>query len=460
MSLDPDGKLATYLRETPIAYATFRIMHSYVESNKVTLPERDEVPFLSNLFFPLLLSGYIVFRHLSARILGWDHSIRSADQLFTMTSTAEYKTHSFLEVGERLREEGETVVFLCSPATEDVRSEWESQGFETVTFQELLGSVPPVELVWGFVRTFRVIAGLREIHPEGYEATPRSLLFNVTFLEMIKTAALRNGTNEPVIHTYAPMPYLLDSTRRERVLIYQHGMLLAHPDKIGMAYPYFTPLTYFIWGEQWREKVGECVHPDSELIPTGSPYHDRLVERGRTKCSTPERDVLFISATHGLTDETKNQTYESIVRELIKECKLRDWSLAIKLHPVETGEWYRDRDWGEYIQPFDGIIEPLLDSQVAVTDASSAMIESALLGTPVVVTNSVIEPDIEAQLSMANVHFANPGDLGPAIESVLAETRETEQRTPSFTDGTAVDRIVEVALSRSDSTNTGRNRIG
>jgi hypothetical protein len=263
-----------------------------------------------------------------------------------MTSTAEYKTHSFLDVGERLREEGETVVFLCSPATEDVRSEWEAQGFETVTFQELLGSVPLVELVGGFVRTVRIIAGLREIHPEGYEAAPRSLLFNVTFLETIKTAALRNGTDEPVIHTYAPMPYLLESTRRERVLIYQHGMLLAHPDKIGMAYPYFTPLTYFIWGEQWREKVGECAHPDSELIPTGSPYHDRLVERGRTERPAPEWDVLFVSATHGLTNETKNQIYESIVGELIEECESRGWSLAIKLHPSETGEWYYDRDWG------------------------------------------------------------------------------------------------------------------
>lgn len=109
---------------------------------------------------------------------------------------------------------------------------------------------------------------------------------------------------------------------------------------------------------------------------------------------------------------------------------------------------------GEYIQPFDGIIEPLLDSQVAVTDASSAMIESALLGTPVVVTNSVIEPDIEAQLSMANIHFADPGDLGPAIESVLSEISGTEQTTPSFADGTVVDRIVEVSLSRSETAPT------
>jgi hypothetical protein len=66
MAFDPDGELAAYLRETPIAYATFRIMHSSVESSKVTLPERNEVPFLSNPFFPLLLSGYMILRNLSA----------------------------------------------------------------------------------------------------------------------------------------------------------------------------------------------------------------------------------------------------------------------------------------------------------------------------------------------------------------------------------------------------------
>jgi hypothetical protein len=452
MLFDPDGELATYLRETPIAYAAFRVMHIYVGSSQDAMAERQEVPFLSNLFFPLLLSGYVILRYSLVRIFGQRSSVRSADQLFTMTSASEYKTHSLLEVGESLSEKGETVVFLCSPATEDDRSEWEAQGFETVTFQELLGSVPLTELAWGFIRTARIIARLREIYPEGYVAAPRSLVFNVTFLEMIKTAALRNGTEEPVIHTYAPMPYLLKSTRRDRVLTYQHGMFQAVTGNVAMGYPYFLPITYFIWGEQWREKVGNLTHPDSELISTGSPWHDQLVERGQSECGTANGDVLFVSATHGLVDETEIKTYESIVGELIKECDSQGWSLAIKLHPSETSQWYDDRGWGEYVRTFDGILEALSTSQVAVTDASSAMIESALLGTPIIVTNSVKEPDIEAQISMANVHFAEPGDLGQAVESVLAETKGMEPETPSFADGTAVDQIVAVALSRSRST--------
>jgi hypothetical protein len=449
MEFDPNGELASYLREAPIGYAPFRVMHIYAGSGQDAMAERQEVPFFSNVFFPLLLSGYVILRRLLAPILGGGSSVQSADQLFTMTSGSEYKTHSFLEVAERLIEEGETVVFLCSPAAEENRTEWEARGFETVTFQELLGSVPLVELARGFVQTSRVILRLRKIYPEGYEAAPLSLLFNVTFLETVKTAALNEVTDEPVVHTYAPMPYLLNSTRRDRVLTYQHGSLLAHSkENIAEAYPFFIPLTYLVWGEQWRKKLLNRAHPDSEIIITGSPWHDQLVERDKSEGGPPEWDVLFISATHGLADEAEIKTYESLVSELIEECESRGWSLAIKLHPGSTGQWYYDRDWGEYVRTFDGILDAVSSSRVAVTDASSAMIESALMGTPILVTEQLNDTNIQEQISMSSIHFVDPGNLGSAIESLLTEAKRGEQEIPSFADGTAVNQIVAVALNR------------
>lgn len=455
MSHDPRGNLAAYLRETPIAYVAFRVMHIYSESGEDAMAERDEVPFLSNIFFPLFLTVYVMYRRiyrLLKIIFGRENTLTNVDHLFTMTSDHEYKTHSFLTVGERLRDEGEEVVLLCSPATADDRMDYEDQEFETTTFRELLGGVALVRMALGFVTSVRILLDLRSLQPEGFNAAPTSMVFNVTFLETIKTAGLREATDHPVVHTYAPMPYILESTFHDRVLVYQHGMLLAHPEKIAMGYPFYVPLTYFVWGQKWIDKVGKRAHPESELLPVGNPWHDYLIKLGRRKRGNPEVNILLISNAHGgFATDARERTYELVVRELIEACELRGWSLAIKLHPGGTGEWYGERGWDSHIKEFDGIIEALLATRVAVTDYSSAMIESALLGTPVLVTDSVKSTDLESQLSLTNISFVDPKNLRSAIEEMLSDAGAgLDSPTPEFADGSSVDRIVDVAIDRAD----------
>jgi len=457
MSHDPDGALAEFLRQHPLGYAPFRVLHIYLESGDDVMIERDEVPFLGSRLFPLLISGYVVLRRfdfLIRSLLGLSRSVvDDPDHVFTMTSDHEYKSYSFLEVATELQDRGESVLLLCSPASAPRRDEWEEMGLPATTFRELLGYCSLIALLRGFVESIKIVRQLRRLHPEAYAAAPTSLVVNVTVLEVIKRSALDGATNEPVVHTYAPMPYLLESTRRDRVLTYQHGMLLAHEDKIAMGYPYYVPLTYFIWGEFSREKVAARAHPDSTLIATGTPWHDHLADLSRERTAPPSVDVLFVSGSHGLVADAEHEEYEAVVSDLIDYCESTDLSLAVKLHPNESAGWYAERGWEEYVVDFDGILDALLDCRVAVTGWSSTMLESAALGTPMVVIDSLREPSIADQLDVDGVHFTDAEGFVERVDALL-ETEDGDGDAtvaPSYVTGQSVERIVEVAFDRSRS---------
>jgi hypothetical protein len=241
------------------------------------------------------------------------------------------------------------------------------------------------------------------------------------------------------------MPYLLERVNNNNIFVYQHGNQLPIGNKI-MAAPFFTPLTYLLWGEPWYEFFEECAHPDSRIEVVGSPWYDTLAQK-RNSERTPQYDVLFLSATQRLDDTTLTSQYEQLVENIVETCNKREYSLAIKLHPLESSEWYKNRDWDGYIERFDDIDDALLSARVSVTSGSTAFLESTVLGVPAIVANLEGEP-LDRLEPISLVRFTNGPDVGPAIQEFLNEESKDRDAHVPIDIGNSTDSIIDVIMDK------------
>lgn len=378
------------------------------------MAERNEVPFLGSRLFPVFFIGYVISKRvlfLLETVLGLsrDITLPHTGHLFVMTSSGGYRTFSFVEIAKSLKERGQDVLLLCSPTAASNRERFREAGLDTLEFTELVGSVRIHRLPVVLVKTATMMRRVLTITTYDTEAVSRVFLFNVMFLEGVKKESIRTVTEEdPVIHTFSPTPYLIESTKMSRVFAYQHGIQW---DPIGVVdfaagVPPHIPVTWLIWSDKWRKRFETYTHPDSSIIAVGSPWYDNLAEQ-TSELEEPTWDVLFVSASHAIKTPREGDQYEALVRLVVETCEKRSLSLAVKLHPSEDSGWYRDRGWDKYLVEFDDIDDALLDSGVAVTNTSSAFVESSILGTKMIV---------------ADVFGRRVKDLGPIENVVFAES--------------------------------------
>jgi hypothetical protein len=414
-------ELATLCRRHPLAYAGYRV--AYLRHHNRNISEADEIPFVTSVLFPVAILGYLLLarvRHLLDVLRGtarsWD--LGADDHVFVMSSTRGYRSRTFLELADAVQERGERAVLLCSPAATDSREDWEEEGFRTVTHRELHGRVGVLNAVVGAVRAVLVTARLRRIDDPAVGSGTFTLVYNFVLLECVKRESVRPLTRaDPSVHTFSPMPYLLTATDADSVFAYQHGLQQPLGDKI-MALPFFAPFTLLIWGEPWRDTFRPHVHSEADIRVVGSPWYEYLAEK-RDPDRDPAYDVLFISASHGLTNPEIEAAFASLAETLVETCERRGYSLAVKLHPLEDADWYDDRGWGEYVVAYDDIDDALLDARVSVTNASTAFVESAVLGVPVVVTD-LWEHGLDSLAPVDYVRFADVGDVPAAVDSAVA----------------------------------------
>jgi CDP-glycerol glycerophosphotransferase (TagB/SpsB family) len=108
--------------------------------------------------------------------------------------------------------------------------------------------------------------------------------------------------------------------------------------------------------------------------------------------------------------------YRDLVDTVVDICEQQEWELVIKLHPIEGSEQYEQWGYDEYITDKTDIETLLLRSDIAVTDLSSAFIESISLGTPIVVTQSSATMDLEPLHRVVGLAF--PDSLAEAREDI------------------------------------------
>lgn len=443
-------ELAALCRRHPLVYAGYRV--AYLQRHNRNISEADEIPFVTSVLFPVAILGYLALarcRQFLAVLRGsapsWD--LGRDGHVFSMTSTRGYRSRTFLDLADALQERGEPVVLLCSPAAADNREEWEADGFPTVTHRELHGRVGILNAFAGALRSVVLTVRLRGIDDPAVREGSVTLVYNFILLEFVKRESARSITaDDPSIHTFSPMPYLISATSTERVFAYQHGLQQPLGDKI-MAIPFFAPVTLMIWGEPWRDTFRPHVHSETEIHVVGSPWYEYLAEKRRAD-RDPSYDVLFISASHGLTDPEIEAAFEDLARVVIETCDRHDYELAVKLHPLEDADWYERRGWGEHVVAFDDIDDALLASRVSVTNASTAFVESAVLGVPVVVTD-LWEHGLDSLAPVDHVRFADVDGVESAVESAVNgdEFAADASRSLVVTDGT-VERTLAVVDDR------------
>mgnify|MGYP000728307232 CR=1 FL=1 len=439
-------ELTDLFQRHPLAYAGYRISHLQFHDRDIS--ESGEIPFVTSPLFPVVIAGYLVLSRLLylGRVVTGDadsFELGSSDHVFSMTSTRGYRTHTFLDVAQSARERGESVVLLCSPAAASEREDWEADGYRTVTHRELHGRVGVLAVFRGLVTTLALTRKLRATDDVEPGLGNALLYYNFVLLELVKRESVRPLTErDPSIHTFSPMPYLIDATESERVFVYQHGIQPPLGDKI-MAAPFFAPLTYLLWGDPWQSNFRAYVHSGADLRTVGSPWYEHLAEKRRDD-RDPSYDVLFVSGSHGLTDDEIERQFERLVDDTVRVCEDRGYSLAVKLHPLEDRAWFDERGYGEYVTEFDDIDDALLDSRVAVTNASTAFVESAVLGVPVVVSD-LWDYGLSALAPVDYVRFTDGPDVGAAVADAVegSEFRSDESR-PLVSLGNARERILDV----------------
>ncbi|MFB6186048.1 MAG: hypothetical protein ABEI86_04170, partial [Halobacteriaceae archaeon] len=378
----------SYLKENPIAYAGLRALDVSNQGREQTVAEKDEIPYIFSVAFLPLIISYSIWKRLvflGQGILSLETTRLSSipDHIFVMTSTHKYRTYTFEKVGNRLLEENQEVLFLCSPEAAARMEDWHKMGFQTESFRNMLRFVSLLELFTNVIRSIIATYILRRTIDDEFESFPKLYVFNSILLEYIKFSSIKQivGKN-PAVHTYSLMPYQVQATVPRRLYVYQHGVQFT-PDNDAWAAISFFPANILVWGNAWIENFEKLVHPESVLHVTGSPWHDYLSESEK-ECSA-EWDLLFISGSQVTThSEERERLFEELVANLIQGSENNEWDLAIKLHPAEDIEWYRSNDWDDYVVEFDSIRDALACTDVAVTHFSSAFVESIALGTPII----------------------------------------------------------------------------
>jgi hypothetical protein len=441
-------QMAAFLRSNPIAYAGHRIMANFAQVDKYDgATENDEVPFLNWWFFSIALSGYWLFRRL-LHVVGFSTAPSEFDgHLLVMNSDRNDKRYALSAVGEQLIDEGHDVLLLCSPEAESYREGWEEQGFTTMSFIELLGGIPLAGWVSVISTTIRSVRGLRDHAPEEFAAAPRTI-FNFVFLEAVKAEACIQMSDHPTIHTYSPMGYVLAATEFDQIFSYQHGIMYGQQSDTGdqeyrRGYPFFAPINYFTWGEAWHDKFRYSTPPETQLHPTGTPWHEFLAQYDAD--DEEEYDVLFLSSAGRQTADGE-EAFEEFVERLIDICGRRDWRLRIKLHPKENGDWYADRDWSEYVLAADTALQNALsNTKVGVTSGSSTLIDSVILGTPYCVWYDQQSPLEQQDPDL--VFDITPKTIETTIEEAM-EMAADDSGPPSVLNCYGVtDRIVEISTA-------------
>jgi hypothetical protein len=445
-------RIRSYLTENPTAYAGLRALDVSAKGREQTVAEGDEIPFIFSIAFVPLIIGYTVLKRLVYYLeCGIDIEngklASSPDHVFIMTSEHEYRTYTFEEVGEQLLDKNRDVMFLCSPSVTNSINNWEKKGISTTSFKHLLRFVTVYELLSHLVRAIFTTYKLRRVTSGEFKTSSLRYAFNSIYLEYIKFSSLEQLLGDSsAIHTYSLMPYQVRATSPDHLYVYQHGVQ-RRPDEDTLAATIFFPANLLIWGEAWVENFERLTHPETRIHVTGSPWHDYLSRS--TDSTATEHDILFIGGSQATNHSDKwARLYEQLVGDIVQACENNEWSLAIKLHPIEDSKWYRERGWERYVVEFDNIRDALNSASIAVTHFSSAFVESIAIETPIILINEW-SYGLDEIRPIKGTYFVNSENVEEEIRRVRKSSHDSERISEEnrlLDIGKSVDQMLDLVI--------------
>lgn len=446
-------RLTELLSTEPVAAAAYRALKAW--NNGTKLPEERSVPLLRSVAFPLLLAVYLMASRLVGLLTRAPPPGGSFDDVFTVTSAAEYRSWPQLSVARRLVRRGHDVCIISTPSADSRRQEWED--IAPVYPHRSLHQHLPVR------RTLAHLADALRITSRLFSTLqiPRSKLrsftmcANLVYLELIKHASVQDlmrGT--PVIHTMKPDPYLLTSSPPENIIVYQHGIY--HVDgacewpgipnsptyPFTMAIPYFAPVRYAVWDELSAREYQDVVHEEAQIAVTGSPWHDQLA--ASRSGDAADVDVLFLSQPELSGDPVRIVALLDLVDRLVGYATDGDLRFAIREHPRGQSSYLRGTPHERHIVQFSDVDEAIRRSLVVVTNTSSSLYEAAALQTPIVQTD-LFDQVNPAYAGYRFIYMIDGVDELPGVLTELLEGSSHDDRPSLVQNFDAVEQIASIS---------------
>lgn len=387
--------------------------------------QSSSIPYIHRMWFLPLILGYIFWKRFFGTVVGSTPSITG--HVFCLSSDSQYRTEALFEIATDFRDRGEpTTILSVEGAKQEFLKQYDAKECNIVTFSDCFTAVSFLSVVRSLPSLWRIATRLAH-SLEVDSIIHRVIAFNFLVVEFIKYTAIDNtSTDIKSFHTFAAMPYQTKAIDNDDIYAYQHGIEAGDGDR-AMSIPKHAPISYFIWGKAWRDQFEKKAHPDSAVYSVGSPRFDRLVEKRGSE--SKDIDVLFLSGSQMMGNLGRSEAdYRELVETVIDTCEEMDWNLHIKLHPIEQPTLYKKWGYDHFITEKTDINKLLLQADVAVTECSSAFVESAILGTPMVVTQTTMHFDFESFTSLDGLSF--PDSLMEARD----EIKSLKGRTISVAD--------------------------
>jgi CDP-glycerol glycerophosphotransferase (TagB/SpsB family) len=193
--------------------------------------------------------------------------------------------------------------------------------------------------------------------------------------------------------------------------------------------------------EALREK-----HPHFTVKETGWTKLDTLFQRSRASISQSKPPVILYAPTFSPSFTSAN----SLFNEMLALSKNKSWKWKVKFHPKmdkETIDAFKRAQHENFeVIDSDSIIPLLVESDVMVSDTSSAITEFLLLGKSVVTfKNAQPEPML--------IDIDDAKNLGDAVKKALAMDEALKESIKNyslkmhpFTDGQSAQRVLKATI--------------
>lgn len=213
------------------------------------------------------------------------------------------------------------------------------------------------------------------------------------------------------------------------------------------------------WGEKSAKIFRKKGVTDDRIVITGAPHFDYL--------NSYDFDISALKNRHSIPDDhavvtLASQPYSKRVREnLIRSTvegleSLDGVSLVLRPHPREDVSLHRQyadqTSTNVAVTPNENIHDLLMASNLLFAINSTVILESSILGTPVVLLTFTGE-DRHPFYSSENgfPEIANPNNIGPCVSKYLDKQEVLADRQPSFgrrfafnRDGEAYRRVADL----------------
>lgn len=244
---------------------------------------------------------------------------------------------------------------------------------------------------------------------------------------------------------------LLAQQRGIQTVSIQHGLFY---ETIRPAY--FLADYICVWGAYHAEFINLPQHSKQEVIVTGSPKHDELVQQYSQSVSPSGRpQIMYVSTPITISPGLSSETYFLTLNEIIKAAnEMPEYDFVIKLHPSESGELARQfcaqksKLGNVRITKVEDAYKLIHQSSVVIVVSSTIGYEALLMHRPVLILNLTRETDW--------LPFAREGHaLGVyeinKLKAVLYQVLSESNGTPSLkrywlADGRALQRCLSLLM--------------